>query len=175
MKLIFPTAEYAGQIAAYRQEFLDAGDSMDGTGALRRMADPMAWIEFCEKLRCRETAPDSWVPGTQLMLVRETDDRIVGMIDVRHELNAYLEQYGGNIGYSVRPSERGKGYANRMLALALPFCWDTLGLERVLITCLEENEASRRTILKNGGVYESTVLEPHDRLRIQIYWITRPT
>ena len=94
------------------------------------------------------------------------------MIQVRHYFNDYLEKYAGHIGYSTRPGERRKGYAKEMLRLALEFCKETLGLDKVLISCYDDNEASRRTILANGGVYESTVHEPdHDRT-LERYWIT---
>jgi len=89
---------------------------------------------------------------------------------VRHTLNEYLEKYGGHIGYSVRPSERGKGYAKWMLSQGLFFC-RSIGLPRVLIICRTENECSRRTILANGGVYENTVIEPDRKLELQRYWI----
>ena len=174
MKLVLPSPEYAGEIAAYRREFLQQGGSMDGAGPLRRMEDPLEWIAFCQRLMRGEA--EDWVADTQFLYVREADGKIVGMMDVRHDLNDYLAEYGGHIGYSVRPGERRKGYAGRMLALGLDYCWDQLGLDRVMVNCLEENEASRRTILKNGGVYERTVVEKRgERSRtIQRYWIARP-
>ena len=174
MKLIMPDSTYAEEIRAYRQEFLDAGSSMDGTGALRKAEDPIIWLDICEKMRHPETVPAGRVQATQFIFVREEDRKIVGMLQVRHTLNDYLIKYGGHIGYSVRPGERRKGYAAQMLAAALPFCWDTLKLDRVLITCLEDNEGSRRTILKNGGVYENTVFEPEEKEIIQRYWIACP-
>lgn len=118
----------------------------------------------------RETVPDNWVIATQFMYVREADQRIVGMIQVRHYFNDFLEKFGGNIGYSVRPSERRKGYAGEMLAQVLPYCRE-LGMEKVLITCEADNEASRRTILKNGGKYESTVKIPDEDVQLERYWI----
>lgn len=75
------------------------------------------------------------------------------MIQFRHYLNEYLERYVGHIGYSVRPSERRKGYAKRMLADCIKIC-KLNGLEKILLACIEENEGSRRTILANGGAYE---------------------
>ena len=170
MMLIEPTMEYDRQIRAYRKEFLDAGDSMDGTGGLRKFENPRDWIEYLNRHENPLTVPEGGVPSTQYMLVREEDRKVVGMIDVRHRLNAFLEKYGGHIGYSVAPSERRKGYAARMLKAVLPKC-RKLGLEKVLITCISGNEGSKRTILKNGGVYESTVYEPDEGVNLERYWI----
>ena len=93
------------------------------------------------------------------------------MIQVRHSLNEYLENYGGHIGYSVCPSERRKGYAAKMLAAVLPYCRE-LGLEKVMVSCADNNEGSRKTILKNGGVYDSAVFEPDKKINLEKYWIT---
>ena len=171
LRLILPTAEYRDEIAAYRQEFLDIGDSMDGTGPLRRMADPMEWLAMTESFRHEETVPLGWAQATQFLCVRDADKRVVGMIQVRHRFNEFLEKYGGHIGYSVRPSERRKGYAGWMLNAVKPFC-RSIGLTSILVTCLAGNEASRRTILKNGGVYDATVHEPVENEDIERYWIS---
>ena len=170
MRLIEPTIEYDRQIRAYRKEFLDSGDSMDGTGALRRFENPPDWIEYLNRHKDPLTVPEGRVPSTQYMLVMEEGRKIAGMIDIRHCLNNYLERYGGHIGYSVAPSERRKGYAVLMLRMALPKCKE-LGIEKVLITCISGNEGSKRTILKNGGIYESTVYEPDEDVYLERYWI----
>ena len=170
MKLIEPISEYSQQIQAYRKEFLDCGDSMDGTDGLRRMEDPEQWIEHSRLVKNPESGPEGLVPATQYIYVREEDDKIVGMIQIRHCFNAYLEKYGGHIGYSVAPSERRKGYASQMLKLALPKCRE-LGIDKVLITCIEDNIGSRKTILANGGVYESTVYESDEKVNLERYWI----
>ena len=170
MMLIEPTMEYDRQIRAYRKEFLDCGDSMDGTGALRRFEDPQDWIEYLNRHKDPLAVPEGRVPSTQYMLVTEEGRKVVGMIDIRHCLNDYLGKYGGHIGYSVAPGERRKGYAAMMLKMALPKCRE-LGIKDVLITCVSGNEGSRRTILKNGGVYESTVYEPDEKVDLERYWI----
>lgn len=168
-----PTAAYTEQIRAYRAAFLASGDSMDGTAGLRRFADPGAWLRFVDSFKTPETTPEGRVPATQYLYVREADRKIVGMIQIRHCLNDYLRQYSGHIGYSVAPDERRKGYASRMLAEALGKCRE-LGLKEVLITCERNNEASRRTILKNGGVYESDVYEPDAAIWIERYRVPVP-
>lgn len=169
--LIRPTEEYAGEIAGYRQEFLDAGSTMDGCGPLRRYEDPREYIEACRAIEDPATTPPDMAPATQFMFVRKSDGRIVGMIDVRHRFNEYLVKYAGHIGYSVRPSERRKGYATLMLRAALPYAAE-IGLDRVLICCIEGNIGSEKTILANGGVYESTVSEPARNRRLKRFWIT---
>jgi len=171
MQLLEPTMAWSDEIRAFREDFLTFGGSMDGCGSLRRFEDPQDWINQVELLKDPATVPPHWVPCTQFIYVREDDRKIVGVIQIRHCFNEYLEKYAGHIGYSVCPSERRKGYATAMLREALPYC-RTLGLDRVLISCLEENEGSRRTILANGGVYEYTVFEPKEQVRLQRYWIT---
>ena len=170
MLLIEPTMAYAKDIEAYRQEFLDIEGSMDGCGSLRRCATADEWIEKCRLGKDPATVPANLVPATQFIYVREEDGRVVGMLQIRHYFNEYLEKYSGHIGYSVRPSERRKGYATAMLRDALPHC-RALGIRDVLISCLTDNEGSRRTILANGGVYESTVHEPELQRDLERYWI----
>ena len=162
MKLIEPTMEYDRQIQAYRREFLETEGSMDGCGSLRRFETTREWLDQVEALRRPET--------TQYIYVRESDSKVVGVIQIRHCFNEFLEKYAGHIGYSVCPTERRKGYATQMLRLALPEC-KALGLDRVLISCVEGNEGSKRTILRNGGVYESTVFEPGEGVYLERYWI----
>ena len=169
--LIRPTSEYASQIAEYRQEFLDAGDSMDGCGPLRRIDDPHEYLKLCKDYESEDDVPAHLVPATQFIFVRKSDNRLVGMLQVRHKFNDYLEKYAGHIGYSVRPSERRKGYAKEMLKMALPFCRE-IGLEKVLISCIDGNIGSEKTILANGGIYESTVHEPNDNVDLKRFWIT---
>ncbi len=171
LKLVEPTMDYERELKNYRNEFIVHGGSMDGCTSLREMENILDWIELVEKLKKRETCPEHLVPMTQFIYVREADNKIVGVIQVRHCLNEYLKNYGGHIGYSVCHSERRKGYATRMLEALLPKCRE-IGLDKVMITCLEDNEGSRRTILNNGGIFENTVFEPGRGVHLERYWIT---
>ncbi len=169
-RLVKPEEDWLAEINAYREEVAATDGDMDGMASLRRISDLTEWLRIIRALENRETVPEKMVPGDYYLYVREADQRIVGLINVRRELNEYLAIYAGHIGYSVRPSERRKGYAKRMLADCLPKCREA-GLQRVLITCRVENEGSRRTILANGGEYENTVFAEEEQKYLQRYWI----
>ncbi len=134
--------------------------------------------ETSETIAAIEAEPDAFVrqllnPPTTIVLpdgslgqrVPETHfwavdgDSFLGSISVRHELNAVLEQWGGHIGYAVRPSARGQGQATWMLGEMLAWCRQNLPLDGVMLTVAEDNPASQRVIEKNGGVLRDTV--PH--------------
>lgn len=169
LKLILPMPEHKDQIMDYKREFIENGDSMDGTAGLNRFDTFEEWYgAVCDNSR-EETVREGLVPATTLLAVSVHDNRLIGMIDIRHRLNGYLYNVGGHIGYSVRKSERRKGYATEMLALGLKECVK-LNIKRVLITCDKDNIASAKTILNNGGVPENEI-QRRDHT-IQRYWIT---
>ncbi len=169
--LVRPTEEYAAQVMEYKREMEQNGDSLDGCAGLEDVESFEEWIRFEERLKAKHQ--NGYVPSEVFLAVRREDRRVVGMIDFRHALSPFLLRFGGNIGYSVRPSERRKGYASEMLKAILPVCQKT-GVWRVLVTCDKENEASRRTIIKNGGILEEEVADTAGISKsgvIQRYWI----
>ncbi|MCQ4865087.1 GNAT family N-acetyltransferase [Pseudoflavonifractor phocaeensis] len=165
-----PTEADEDRVWAYRQAFLDRGETVHGSSALSAAESYSAWLR---QVRCNQN-PQTVRPGLvvsdTLMAVRAPDGVLVGFIDIRHTLNDFLMRFGGHIGYSVQPDLRRRGYAAEMLRLALDRCRNELGLERVLLTCGLENEGSRRTILANGGVLENEIPE-EDGTLVQRYWI----
>ncbi len=116
-----------------------------------------------------ETVQSHWVQTSVFFAVRREDGKAVGMLDIRHQLNDFLRQYAGHIGYGIRPTERGKGYGSEMLRLGLKYA-AYLGLEDVMLSCYSENEASRKIILKCGGRLERELLYTDGR-QIQVYQI----
>ena len=104
------------------------------------------------------------------LAVRKRDDKVVGVIDLRHHINhPILGTWGGHCEYSVRPSERGKGYAKEMLRLNIQNA-KSMGIEKLLVTCNSESAASEKVIIANGGVFEKSI--DVDGRKMKRYWIT---
>lgn len=123
---------------------------------------------YIEHLDTTEDHKDGWVPDTTLFCFDKDRNIFVGAVNIRHYLNENLLRTGGHIGDGIRPSERRKGYATAMIALALEEC-KKLGIHDVLMCCGKENVASAKSIMRNGGVLENEVEE--DGHIEQRYWI----
>lgn len=172
IRLVAPSIQYDEDIMQFRQEILDANDedSFAGCGSLRRCTTTAEWLRILAEYEHIDTCSKGGVTSNTYLAVRVADNQIVGIIDLRHHIDhPILGLWGGHIGYSVRLSERGKGYAKEMLRLGLQKCRER-GMDKVMITCSRTNLASEKTIIANGGMFEKEVLV--DREWIKRYWIT---
>jgi len=171
--LKIPSSEDEQVVMEFRKEFLEENpySHISGAGKLAETENYNEWLEKAIKDLSIETVPEGRVPSTQYLTFRKSDNKLVGMIQVRHNIETeHLLKYGGHIGDCVRPSERNKGYATKQISLALEEC-KKLGIEKVLITCKDWNKASARTIEKNGGVFENQITDA-EGVVFNRYWIT---
>ena len=138
------------EAAAYIREFLQYGSEINGTGGLNRyLEDYEGWLEKLNGDYTRIPGEEK-VPARTYFLIRENDSRIVGMINIRLTLNERLRRYGGHIGYSIRPTERGKGYNKINLYLGLKVC-DRYGIDSVFMDADLANPASWKIMEALGG------------------------
>lgn len=121
------------------------------------------WLEENLQAEAGLNIPENWVPAIQLVSFDEAGHTL-GFLNLRLRLNDYLLEKGGHIGYSIRPSERGKGYAKESLRQGLQVAKEK-NIKRALVTCSTENPASRAVILANGGQFEDV------RNGTERYWI----
>lgn len=158
--------------AAMIEDFAGTAE-MHGSGYWQLSGDPVPTESGCSTFvtMTELTAPadldGTRVPSTYFWITAGDggpDDEVVGFLHLRHSLNDFLLEEGGHIGYSVRPSARRRGHASAALGLALREA-AALGIGRVLVTCDDDNEPSRRTIEANGGVLEDV------RVGKRRYWI----
>jgi predicted acetyltransferase len=168
LKLVKPTLSMEKEYIDYITEWESTDERIVPNSSKR---DNMKFKELVNKWGEYESEniyDKGLVPSSIYFLVDE-DKIIYGVIDIRHDLNDYLSQYGGHIGYGVRPSQRRKGYASQMLTLALPIAKE-LGINNALITCDKNNTGSAKTIINNGGILENEVINGDEIT--QRYWIT---
>ena len=153
IKLIRPVIELKREALEYRQEHFDNNELIiNGSELFDKIDSYEEWLEKVNNNSKIETVDPNWVLTDTFFAIREDDNRIIGIIDLRHTLNEFLKDFG-NSGYSVRPSERNKGYATEILRLLLKYAKE-VGLKELHLSVERDNEPSIKTILKNGGKFE---------------------
>ncbi len=175
MKLVFPTLEYKEKATEYIREFYEYNSEINGSGGLDRFLRESTYEEWLVKIRKDidiANVEKPRVPALTYFYVREEDDRIVGMINIRLALSDFLREEGGHIGYSVRPTERRRHYATDMLKAGVEVL-NTIGINEVLVSCDKENIASSGTILNNGGRLIKEKYSETFKEMIQMYAVTK--
>ena len=168
IELQIPTVRHTAAAAEYRKDFLRSGEFSADSCALL-MEDYGKWLGNNFRNSRETTAREGWGKTSVFFAVRKNDKKILGTAEIRHDLgNDILREYGGHIGYTVCPGERGKGYGTAILKLALKECRD-IGMEKVMLSCSEDNAASIRVIEKCGGCFSGT--KEARQYRIRVYWI----
>lgn len=180
LKLIYPTLKYKESVRKAAFEYKENPSPFD-LGQIKRLVQGLdtdfdtylqEYIATAEKSKKTENIPEGISPMTTFWLIK--DQNYIGVFDVRHILTDSLKISGGNIGYEIIPSERGKGMAKTGLRLLLQYCHDVLKLEKVLITCNVANIASYNTmksLMNEYGGFEDTQSSVNGKISHRI-WIT---
>lgn len=164
MQLRRPEAADKEQVIAMMQEFKTYDSPHDGGFWPEDSFDYLEWLEQNYYNEIGLNIPEYFVPSIQFVAFDE-NKKAIGFLSLRLRLNDALLQEGGHIGYSVRPSERGNGYAKEMLKLGINQA-KSKGIKELLLTCHTSNLASRTVILANQGILENT------QNQVERYWIT---
>ena len=168
--LVRPTIELKEQALEYRNEhFINGENIINGSELLDQTENYEEWLAAVIANTNRETVNENWVVTDTFFAIRKSDNKIIGIIDLRHTLNDFLKDFG-NCGYSVRPSERRKGYATEMLRQIIGIA-KKAGLSELHLSVERSNKVSISVIQSNGGIYERSFTyesELADIYRIEI-------
>lgn len=165
LKLVKLAPEYRRHLNDMMEEWYSAGEEI--VPYTIRRQDYRNFENYMLNLEVQDTS-GGLVPDSTCFCLEEEADLFVGAVNIRHYLNDRLLLNGGHIGDGVRPTQRRKGIATKMIALALEEC-RKLGITRVLMVCDKENIGSAKSIQKNGGILENEVVV--DGVTEQRYWI----
>jgi len=182
LELQLPALHHKQAAENFKSEFLEMQEPVIYGSALFDQMEYEQWLTHNTNNRQENTVNTGWVTATTFFAVRKRDRKIVGMIDIRHNLeHDFLAQYGGHIGYSVRPDERKKGYATEILKMGIEYA-RSLNIKKLMIACFSDNLPSIKTIMKCGGVLTATkpyadglfvninIANSEEKL-VNIYWI----
>lgn len=168
-----PSIERKDEIIEYINEFVEYNSDINGTGSLDKILEGYTFeqaLERCLNIENKDYAEKvGRCQGKTFLLVRENDNRIVGTINVRWNLNDSMLRFGGHIGYGIRPTERRKGYNKINLYLGMMEA-KKVGLEKVMLDCDVNNLGSDRTLKALGGKLERTEIDPSDGVLTNVYW-----
>lgn len=168
-----PSMERKSEIIEFLDEFVKYGSDINGSGSLDKIYDGYTFeeaLERCLKMEVEEYAKSvGRCQGKTFLLIRENDNKIVGTINVRWNLDEAMLRFGGHIGYGIRPTERRKGYNKINLYLGMLEA-KKVGLEKVMLDCDVNNLGSDKTLKALGGKLERTEVDPSDGILTNVYW-----
>lgn len=168
ISLLTPTTDLQEEYLDFYNEWKDSGETMIPWVITKDPSNFPAMVQELLDAHNGINLPDSWVPDSTYWLVTD-HNRIVEAVNIRHSLTEHLFNAGGHIGYGIRPSERRKGYATKLLALSLEKA-KQLNITKALIVCDEVNTASEKTILHNGGLRDEDFIEEDGNV-VRRFWI----
>ncbi len=174
-KLYFetPSINRKEDIIEYINEFAEYKSDLNGIGSLDKILEGYTFEEALE--RCLNMKDKTYAekvgrcPGKTFLLIRESDNKLIGTLNLRWDLSEAMQKFGGHIGYGIRPTERRKGYNKINLYLGMIEA-QKVGLERVMLDCDVNNIGSDKTLKALGGKLERTEIDPSDGILTNVYW-----
>lgn len=171
--LEIPSIDRKEEIIEYLDEFVKYNSAINGSGGLDKIYEGYTFEQALDRTLNMEDEKFAKslnrCQGKTFLLIRKNDNRIVGSINVRWNLTERMQQFGGNIGYGIRPTERRKGYNKINLYLGLLEA-QKLGLKRVMLDCDTNNIGSEKTMQALGGVLTRSEVNPTDGILTNVYW-----
>ncbi|PEJ07341.1 GNAT family N-acetyltransferase [Bacillus wiedmannii] len=168
VSLLTPTIDLQEEYLDFYNEWKDSGETMIPWVISKDPSNFPAMIQELLDAHNGINLPESWVPDSTYWLVTD-ENKIVGAVNIRHSLTEHLFNAGGHIGYGIRPSERRKGYATKLLKLSLEKTKE-LNITKALVVCDAVNTASEKTILHNGGLRDDDFIEEDGNV-VRRFWI----
>ena len=169
-----PTLKRKEDVIDYLTEFAQDNSPINGSSLFENILYGQSYeqcLKNIEKLVDVEYAKSvNRLPVKVFFLIRKEDNKLIGMINIRSHFDEELDKFKGHIGYSIRPSERQKGYNKIQLYLGLEKAKE-LGLKRVRLSCEVDNLGSNKTIKALGGILEESAIDPSDNIATNVYWI----
>lgn len=170
-----PSMERKNDVIEYMNEHVKYNSAINGTGSFDHVLEDETYEECMDryyKIQDNEYAKSiDRCPGKTYFLIRKNDNKLIGMINIRHHLTPKMLVHGGHIGYGIRPTERRKGYNKINLYLGLLKALEEFNLDKVMLDCDVKNLGSDKTIQALGGVLERTDIDDYDGVLTNVYWI----
>ena len=165
LKFILPDENNRKDVTAFYNEFKESGGVCIGYANYENYDE---WLNGMTNRHTGENLPNGYVRENFYLCYEE--EKLVGVFSLKFELTEFLLNFGGHIGYAVCPSMQNHGYATEMLKQGLEIA-KQYGFEKILCICDEDNYASEKVILKNGGVLENELYDPDEKVVVKRYWI----
>lgn len=165
LKFILPTEQNRAEVISFYDEIEKSGGECIGIGNYKNYD---LWLTGMQNRYMGKNLPDGYVRENFYLCYE--GNRLVGVFSLKFELTEFLLNYGGHIGYAIRPSDRNRGLATQMLKQGLKLSKD-YGFDRVLCVCDSDNYASERVIVKNGGIFANELYDPNENVMVKRFWI----
>lgn len=165
LEFILPTERDRDNVLSFYSEIEKSGGACIGIGNYQNYD---LWLTGMRNRHTGRNLPEGYVRENFYLCYE--GDCLVGVFSLKFELTEFLLNYGGHVGYATRPSDRNRGLATQMLKQGLELA-KGFGFDRILCICDDDNYASEKVILKNGGVFENELYDPEEGVTVKRFWI----